>query len=586
MYKSLLHALAFTSPLLLLTGCIDDNYDLSNADTTTRLTVNDLVLPVNIDPIRLGDVIKFDEGSKIQPVTLGGKEFYALVQDGSFESEDINIAGVSATPSPINPTVETLERLINPDSKRRAPQTDFVYVIDNIGNTFTYDAVNIDEAIVKLGQIETAPFDFLLTLEIQDYDNAIKEMSFTDMRIRAPKGLDAVPSVGRYDKATGIWTISQVDVVGNRTEVSLRATGVDCEIAGVRILPDRTLDFQSQFIMEEGLVHIVPNAGVFPNPDHVVFTIGYGLDDFEVKSFSGRIRYRLDGLAIDPVNLTDIPDFLKGGETNIEMANPQIYLQINNPVGDVPLDLSTGLTLTAQRNGLSDLRYTLDRPVVIDHAYGVAGPYNFVLSPSSNNLNVPDMFDSHLQWYQFSTLGSLLATPSSWTEKGIPDRIAIDLTDAGVPEQDVNGFVIPRTLPAARGQYEIVAPLALNDGSHVIYTETRDGWSDDDLDKLTVTRLVLTAHAKNNCPVSLQLTVVPIDTDGHELDAKVQSNTLEANTETELTIELTGEVRHLDGIRLRAVLESGASGEPLSPEQTLDLTDIRARVSGYYETDF
>ena len=66
----------------------------------------------------------------------------------------------------------------------------------------------------------------------------------------------------------------------------------------------------------------------------------------------------------------------------------------------------------------------------------------------------------------------------------------------------------------------------------------------------------------------------------------MESNRLEPNSETELTIELTGEVRHLDGIRLVAVLEGGTDDTPLSPEQTLTLTDIRARVSGYYEKEF
>lgn len=51
MIKSL-HCYVATFPmLLLLTSCIDDNYDLSDVDTTSRINVNDLVLPVNIDPI-------------------------------------------------------------------------------------------------------------------------------------------------------------------------------------------------------------------------------------------------------------------------------------------------------------------------------------------------------------------------------------------------------------------------------------------------------------------------------------------------------------------------------------------------------
>ena len=81
MIKSL-HCYVATVPmLLLLTSCIDDNYDLSDVDTTSRINVNDLVLPVNIDPIRLGDVIEIDDESRIQVVNLNDKEFYALVQN-------------------------------------------------------------------------------------------------------------------------------------------------------------------------------------------------------------------------------------------------------------------------------------------------------------------------------------------------------------------------------------------------------------------------------------------------------------------------------------------------------------------------
>ncbi len=35
-----------------LVGCIDDNYDLSDIDTTVRVQVNDLEVPVNLDADR------------------------------------------------------------------------------------------------------------------------------------------------------------------------------------------------------------------------------------------------------------------------------------------------------------------------------------------------------------------------------------------------------------------------------------------------------------------------------------------------------------------------------------------------------
>lgn len=139
MIKSL-HCYVATVPmLLLLTSCIDDNYDLSDVDTTSRINVNDLVLPVNIDPIRLGDVIEIDDESRIQVVNLNDKEFYALVQNGSFVSDPIEIDGVKAVPDPLNPTRETLERLIADNSSFRAPSGEFIFPINEVGNYFSYN---------------------------------------------------------------------------------------------------------------------------------------------------------------------------------------------------------------------------------------------------------------------------------------------------------------------------------------------------------------------------------------------------------------------------------------------------------------
>ncbi len=46
-------------PVLLLTlaGCIEEGYDLTDIDTTSRFMVNDLVIPVNLDAITLKSVI-------------------------------------------------------------------------------------------------------------------------------------------------------------------------------------------------------------------------------------------------------------------------------------------------------------------------------------------------------------------------------------------------------------------------------------------------------------------------------------------------------------------------------------------------
>ncbi|MDE6392815.1 MAG: hypothetical protein K2L59_06090 [Muribaculaceae bacterium] len=586
MIKPLYQSAVALAALSLLTGCIDDSYDLSDVDTTTRVNINDLVIPVNIDPVTLGDVISIDPDSKIQTVSIGGKDFYALVQKGNFSSEPIAIAGVTASPTTVNPSHETLERLIDTGQSvsRRAPGESYIFPIREVGDYFSYSSLNVDDAIVSLSHVTTAPFRFTLDLEIDDPTSSIISMSFLDMVIRAPKGLDAEPSVGTYDPASGYWRVPRVDVTGNHASAVLVATGIDTSAAGVVIRPDRTLDFNSEFHIESGYVDIVPSGGVFRNEAEL--TVYYGLDEFEIRDFDGEVRYSLDGIHIAPVSLADIPDFLKGDETEIAIANPQIYFSMNNPVAGIPLECSTGLRLTAGRIGAPDLVYDLDSPVKIGYAKGESGPYNFVLSPSDSGLDVPSEFASGLEWCRFSSLGSLLKTPSGWSVRGLPDNISIDLVDAGIPVQRVSGFSIPAQLPAADGRYELLAPLALNDGSRIVYTDVRDGWNDEDLDAITITKLEVTAHAVNNCPVDIQLTLYPITTDGDVSGVRLESNTVKAGSETDLVISMTGEVRHLDGIRIVAVLEAGAGEEPLAPSQTLQLDDIRARVTGFYEKEF
>ena len=51
--------------MLLFASCIDNNYDLSDIDTTSRFEVKDLVIPVNLDPIMMSDLLEIKEGDNI-----------------------------------------------------------------------------------------------------------------------------------------------------------------------------------------------------------------------------------------------------------------------------------------------------------------------------------------------------------------------------------------------------------------------------------------------------------------------------------------------------------------------------------------
>lgn len=56
----ILPCMAGASMLLALTACVDDKYDLSNVDTTVKIPVNDLALPVNLEPVLLENLFNID----------------------------------------------------------------------------------------------------------------------------------------------------------------------------------------------------------------------------------------------------------------------------------------------------------------------------------------------------------------------------------------------------------------------------------------------------------------------------------------------------------------------------------------------
>lgn len=564
------------------TSCIDDSYDLSDIDTTSRLQVNDLTIPVNIDEVTLGDIITFNENSKIKPITIDGSEFYALSQSGDFSSEGIYIEKVSAKA----PTLPTVSKTLNLSPLSRAVTGTLNYPINEMGNDFSYSATGIDTSIDALTSAEIEPLDFSLTFNAPEIASIAQKITLKDINIALPLGLTATTNVGSYNAKTGLWVIPSIEVSGTTLKTTLTATGVDMAANGATV-SGGSIKLNSQFRVKSGELIIEPKTTITSAPPTINFSIDFTLTDLTVTSMTGRLSYKLDGMSIDPISLSDIPEFLKGEDTNISLTNPQIYLGVNNPVALNNLSYSTGLRLSAMRKGHNDYSCMPDNgPITIGYNNGVTGPYNFVMSPEDNGLSIPAQFANGLQYVKFSGLSSLLATPAGMAPAGLPESINVELVSPQIPLQNVERFTLGRTIDGISGSYELVAPIALTTGAVVVYSDREDGWNDDDIDALTITRLRVSATATNNCPVAATLRAYPIDKNGNRITG-VEIKSLEplaANSANqEIVIEMTGTVTHLDGIIYEATLTGSAAGTPLSPAQTVVLSNIRATVSGYYD---
>ncbi|MDE6042601.1 MAG: DUF11 domain-containing protein [Muribaculaceae bacterium] len=578
-------------------GCIDDKYDLSDIDTTSKFSVKDLVLPANIDPVKLGTIITYDDDSKIKPIEVDGEQVYALSEDGDFSSDRIYVESFTCPSPELGYSQSVLEMASGQSAQRRAAGVTVCYEIGEMGHDLSYETTGVDPSIESIEFINTEPMVFKASMQVIDVRVPIESVYVTDLVMQMPKGLvvDPTANEGSYDPATGLWTISrkEVDAGTTRPEVKLTATGIDFVTAGCDVTPERTFTYDGAFKVLSGKLYITPDlsGGISGSlTPKIEFRIDYSLSDIKARTFTGRVKYSFDGMAVDPVDINDIPDFLSEPGTNIYLANPQIYLQLDNPVGNYGLSYNAGFKLTAMRDNATDVTFTPDADgITVGAAYGNAGPYNFVLSPSDRGLAVPEGYAPHLEHIAFSSLGGLLAAPAG-TEGSLPKRIGIDVVNPGIPSQHVDDFVLNTYIDGVKGKYRLVAPLALTGDTEIVYSDKTDGWFDEDSeDELCVEALEVTAVADNGAPATVTLTAYPLDRQGRDIDGAVITSTVlepsKAGQKVVIKLEMKEAVKGLDGVRFEARIGKG-NGTALSPSQTIVLNEIKARVSGYYITNF
>lgn len=580
MKRFFIYSCVLTGLPLLLTGCVDKDYDLSDLDTTTDIRVDNLVLPVNLDAITLNDIFDIDSESKIQPITINGQEFYAVTEHGEINSQPINIPEFSVITPQIQPSVANFDLLPAISAKAAVTKLSYDYNLrDFDSQSVEIKASGIDDAVIQLDELKNTPTPVKITFAANLPDYAT--ISFPELQLIIIKGLEFnnLPSNYKYNKTTGELNITDLLCVNNVATIDLTLSGIDLTLTNTSI-KDGNFSLKDHIDLVEGIMRaeIDPEQvgeGYTPSTS-VAFTVTSSVGDFEATHVSGIVEYKLTGdqLNIAPVDLTGVPDFLNQDGTDIKLANPQIYLNLNNPVAPYNLYYQTGIEFTAVRESGSET-FTPDNNKQIATRANYAGPYNFLLSPENTSSPLPD-YSTGLEHIPFTGLTDLLSGD------GLPDQIEIKLIDPEVPRQKVVNFELGHDISSVSGSYDFIAPIALKNGSEIIYSDTKDGWSDDDLDKLMIEILSVEADVTSTIPMNATLTAYPIDKDGRTIASAKAETTIPANAkDNHIVIKMQGPIKDLDGITFTARLTPG-SEEALAPSQTITLKNLKATVSGHY----
>lgn len=560
---------------LAVAGCVDDDYDLSDIDTTVGVTVDQLVVPVNIDEITLDNIITLNETGCVK--VLDGQ--YAIVQDGTFTSEVINVPAFNLKAPEIQPS-ET-EVSINGAGGLVRAGSEFSYDLATEQSDYSFESDNVSDFIVSIDHIGCR-MTLRIDVTLRGLEQKVRRIKYSGVVIQLPKGLDLSDAEGgSYNPATGIVTLPDRMASGNTLSLLFTASGLDFTQAGARYDYDHSsVTIPGNLYIKEGKAIVAASDIIAPGgslPSNVTLRSDYTLSDVDVASFTGKVKYTIDNSSLSDVDLSDLPDVLAQESTDLIFTNPAIYLNVTSPIQNYGIFARTGLEVTAF-HGMQTADYSIDDPwfqIGPDNADGI---YNFCLAPHMPAN--PDPEFSPARHVEFTALSNVLSG------NGIPERLSINLVDPNIPAQPVTGFSLGTNLGALEGKYRLVVPLQFADGSTIVYTDRIDGWMDDDLRHLTISELDVDVTVSTDVPVAIDFTGYPIGTDGKQIgNVEIVGANIDANADNQkVTLRITGEIRGLDGIvfeaRARAV-----DGSALRPDMKIRLTDIRPRVSGTYEKE-
>lgn len=620
----------FISPLLVVTvmslfSCINNDYDLSDIDSTIGVNVKDLTVPINISEVTLDAMLDVDEGSQIQKVN--GE--YAVVESGTFHSEQINIPSFTITNLGIEPIEDKIEvdglagLPSNSGMKNRAGEANplFFYKISNAQTNIHLheDAKGVSDFIVAIKEVGVSDgkgqkAEMKVTLGFSGLENFVKELEIENLKLQFLPGLIGTFSVGEYDKKTGVLNIGNIKTTGHKLELSIQVSSIDSD-AGYEF-KDGSFSLDKTCYVSDGRIAVYERnltEGYWNNgsldllkllndcPREIGYSCRPEISDISVTNFTGRVKYDIGGININPVELNDIPDVLSQTGTKIRLDNPQIYLQLNNPVyAKYGLTAEANLKITSYIGGVPFSFSPDNGGVTIKKTDN-----KFCLSPKvpemlykgdvedNNGETVYVDFTEGTDMVSFTRLSDVLCGEKDIESANskLPEKIEIDVVDSKVVEQDVKDFKLGENIGSVNGEWVFYAPLSLTGDSRIKYTDAIDGWNDEDVDAIVISKLVINAEVTTDIPLDLDITAYPIDKNGKKImgaEGKPVSGTatvLHTSSKTPLTIEVVGEIKHLDGIILDAYVKGTDENLSLKPVQAIKLDNVRAKVSGTYEKE-
>lgn len=623
-----------------LAACMDDRYDLDDVDMTIG-TSGDLTLPrSSTGDILLSNILDITEDGIVQAVD--GE--YFLVEKGDADVPGIDITPISINKpvlsdlavhvdmdksifSPVR-TAGVADANLNGANRPDLPNFTYTYTIQPDDKAY-YELPNtaigtVPDDVVSLREVtfvDDTRLDVKVVASFERGHEFISRVHLDYITLRLPRGLHVKSA------SLSHWVMKD----GQEQEELLPAIDIDNESGSIRLTAKDShtllgdghdmhicLTFDKGVTGYEGLAfanHRISLQGKFEiggtfriesdefefdkfTPEQLGTVIASGSYDavcpscidingessfarnIDVAAFSGQVQTTVTDIA--PIELNDLPDFLDDPEVVLDLVNPVIYVEVNNPL---PAEIRTGLALIS--------KYVDGTPSVRRESGEIVLPANTKcvvrVAETFDGLAMPEKYQGlPVVDAPVADLGGLLTK--------LPEAIDVEISDITMDIDAMSVPLVGRDRYNVTIDYMIYTPLEFGEGTRLIYQGAEEGLSEDleDVNKLNTKAIEIAAVAETNFPLDLKLSVDAQDTKGNSLvgsivtvddvvinahkgpenvsyqDIRLVVSPMEGHTMREL-------LENMDRFVYRAVAEGDGK---LLENAYLKLTDIRITLKG------
>lgn len=507
-FSSKLFLILGTAAVVGFSGCTDNDYDLSEIDSTIGIGGDGLEIPsLSTEIIPLKDVLELEADGSVVEDEISGD--YVFRQEGAQVApvhpfiDKINVAEQNTVSNDIELVFSS------PSGTRRRHATRVggeSIVADGWIQAFTYEG-NKPEEVVELSEAEVSS-TITLSIDFSDVKSVVSKFDQIEVDMPAFMTIANVNCGGyAFEQSGSKLTLKNVYTSSNMT--------ITADITSLNFKEKDTsygsLSISGGKVKMEGKVHVTAVASSFNTGAGTTgrkISSVMKMSKFVVNAATGKFNPEIALSDLGNIKVSGIPDFLQGGNVVVDLYNPQIKLTVTSDM-DVPGTLNG--VIKSFKNGQLLATVNVDNiPIdanktsticICRRSEGISG-FDHVLT----NANLSKLIET------------------------IPDNITFS-ANASADQTNNYRFELGHNY-TVQPAYSVDAPIAFGENASIEYRDTLDGWNNDikDFELAEGAYVNMDASIKSCVPAYMTVSAVPVDANGNAISAD------------ELSVEVTGSV--------------------------------------------